>query len=489
MPDVSFHPYQVEGIIRAYHALKNPSARGAFYVQWKPGMGKTLGAIALHRKLGTEVPQMRTLVICPVVAQGVWQREFDKWLPGTRIVRDTPTPDCDVVITTYDKVKDPRADNPLHQRRTGADRLHALQRWSPVLLILDEAQYVKSPSTARTRAAWHLAAAADYKLLLSGTPAHSPLDWWSQFRIVAPHEPIFRMTYQQFKAFSVEMQSGPGGVSYPLRGAGGAIITKAGFKDVINAMAPYVHAVSKEALGLPEPVTTEVTIDLSPKERKAYSDMEQVLRHELGDETEINATIVLTQMLRLSQIAAGHATNDAGDTVILGDSKVRATMELIDERPDEKVVVACRFRQDVASLLQELEHPSGSRRFEDPRPVRVIDGSTSALARTQAEDWFQKQDHNGVVLLNYRAGGVAITLSKASTIIMHTLCLSVIEWEQMISRVHRIGTTTNVQVLYPLASNTHDEVMLSALRRGASQVDMARLLLRYLNRVDGRVAA
>jgi hypothetical protein len=55
----------------------------------------------------------------------------------------------------------------------------------------------------------------------------------------------------------------------------------------------------------------------------------------------------------------------------------------------------------------------------------------------------------------------------------------------MISRGHRIGTTTNVQVLYPLAVNTHDEIMLAALRRGASQVDMARLLMKYLNRVDG----
>ena len=480
MPNVSFHPYQVEGIIRAYHALKDPQARGAFYVQWKPGMGKTLGAIALHRKLGTEVPRMRTLVVCPVVAQGVWEREFEKWLPGTKVVRDSPTDDCDVVVISYDKIKDPKSDNPLHQRRTGSDRLHVLQTWSPVLLILDEAQYVKSPSTSRTRAVWKLAATADYKLLLSGTPAHSPLDWWSQFRIVAPHEAVFKMTYQQFKAYSVEMQSGPGGASYPLRGRNGAIITRAGFKDVIDAMAPYVHAVSKEALGLAAPVETEVPIELTPRERKAYSDMEQFLRHELkelGDQVETNATIVLTQMLRLSQIAAGHATADTGDVVTLGDSKARATMELLDEREDEKVVVACRFRHDIAQLGALLEAQN--------RPYRVIDGSVSAVARTRAEDWFQTEEHNGVMLLNYRAGGVAITLSKASTIIMHTLCLSVIEWEQMISRVHRIGTTTNVQVLYPLASNTHDEVMLSALRRGASQVDMARLLLRYLNRIDG----
>lgn len=477
MPDVAFHSYQVEGIVRAYHALKDPTARGAFYIQWKPGMGKTLGAIALHRKLGTEVPRMRTLVVAPVVAQGVWEREFAKWLPGTKVVRDAPSADCDVVVTTYDKIKDPKSDNPLNQRRTGAARLHALQEWSPVLLILDEAQYFKSPSTARTRAIFKLSAAADYKVLLSGTPAHSPLDWWSQFRVVAPHEPVFRQTYHEFKNNAVVMQSGPGGVTYPIRGRNGAMIVKDDFRKVIDAMAPYVHAVAKSALGLADPVSTEVPITLGPRERKAYSDMEQYLRHELPDLTEANATIVLTQMLRLSQIAAGHVTNEDGEVVTLGTAKLDATMELLDQRDDEKVVVACRFRHDIAQLKAALE--------EQGRPVGVIDGSTSAVARTRAEDWFQTQDHNGVMLLNYRAGGVAITLTGASTIIMHTLCLSVIEWEQTISRVHRIGTTTNVQVLYPLADGTHDEVMLAALRRGASQVDMARLLLRYLNRVDG----
>lgn len=452
--------------------MVDPANRGAFYLQWSPGMGKTLGAIALHRKLSH-----RTVVVCPVVAQGVWRREFDKWLPGTRIAIDAPTPDAQVVITTYDKIKDPKADDPLKQRRTGANRLHALQRWSPDLLILDEAQYFKSPSTARTRAVWKLAAAATYKLLLSGTPAHSPLDWWSQFRVVAPHEPIFRQTYQEFKAANVVLQQGPGGVNYPMRGRGGAMITKDAFQDTVKAMAPYVHAVAKSALNLPEPLVEEVPVYLNSAERKAYTQMETMLRAELHDETEANAVIVLTKMLRLAQIAAGHVTNEAGATVDIGHSKTAATLELLEQRDEEKVVVACRFRQDIARLRDEL--------VKAGRPVEVIDGSVSAIHRTRNENWFQHQDHNGVMLLQYQAGGVAITLHRASSLIMHTLPLSVIQWQQMLARVHRIGTMTNVSILYPLVEDTLEEVLLAGLQRGASQVDMARLLLKYLNRQDG----
>lgn len=468
------YPYQREGIMRAYHTLQDPNARGGFYLQWKPGMGKTLGAIALHRGLKSE----RTIVVCPVVAVGVWMREFAKWLPGTVVVRDVPSPEAQVVVTTYDKIKDPHADDPLKQRRTGNDRLLKLLGWDATLLVLDEAQYVKSPSAARTRAIWKLAGGSPYKLLLSGTPAHSPLDWWSQFRIVAPHEMVFRQTYQQFKASTMVLQTAPTGGTYAVRGRGGVPLTqKDGYEKLVRAMAPYVHAVPKSALGLPDPIVTEVPIQLTLPEYRAYTQMETMLRADLPDLTEANAPIVLTQIMRLTQIAAGHVTNEVGDTVDIGDSKEKAALELLDEREDEKVVVACRFKRDIARLANALEAKG--------RPYRIIAGNVSGGKRTEAEDWFQKEQHNGVMLLQYQAGGVAITLSAASTILMYTLTPSVIQWEQMISRVHRIGTTTNVQVLYLVAEKTQDEIMLLALRRGASLVDMARLLLKYLNREDG----
>ena len=137
------------------------------------------------------------------------------------------------------------------------------------MLIVDEAQYVKTPGTARTRAIWKLGAASKHKLALSGTPAHSPLDWWSQFRLLAPHEPVFQRTYQEFKLATVVLTQGPTGY-YPMRGRNGSIMVQQdGFKKVVDAMAPYVHVVSKEVLGLPEPIVTEVPIELDRAERKA----------------------------------------------------------------------------------------------------------------------------------------------------------------------------------------------------------------------------
>jgi len=255
------------------------------------------------------------------------------------------------------------------------------------------------------------------------------------------------------------------------------MVTKDAFQDTVKAMAPYVHAVAKSALNLPKPLVKEVPVPLDAAERKAYIQMETMLRTELHDSTEANAVIVLTKMLRLAQIAAGHVTNELGETVDIGWSKTDATLELIEQRDEEKIVVACRFRRDITRLREKLE--------EAGRPVRVIDGSQSAAQRTASENWFQAGDHNGVMLVQYQAGGVAITLSRASALIMHSLPLSVIQWNQMLARVHRIGTLTSVSILYVLAEQTLDDVLLAGLQRGASQVDMARLLWKYLNRLDG----
>lgn len=460
--------YQRHGIIAAYDKLRESEG---FYLQWKPGMGKTLGAISLHHMLQSP----RTVVVAPVVAQGVWQREFEKWLPGTRVVLDTPTEDADVVITTYDKIKDPKVDDIKRQRYTGRDRLHRLLAWQPEFLVLDEAQYFKSPNASRTRSIWKLAAGCHYKLLMSGTPAHSPIDWWSQFRVIAPTEAIFRQQFAQFRS-QIMVLAGPNG-NWAQRNSRGGYLTKDdGWKKLVLSMAPYTHAVAKDVLQLPEPIVTEIPVTLSKPEQRAYDDMRDYLRAELPDDAEANAQIVLTQIMRLVQIGAGHVTDAEGNTVSVGTSKLDACMELIDQREDEKVVVACRFRQDISRLKEALD--------KRERPYHVIDGSVSQSARTVAEDWFQKGEHNGVMLLNYQAGGVAITLTAASTLIMYTLTPSVIQWEQTQARVHRIGTTTNVNILY-LQATPQDDILLAGLRAGASIVDMAKLLLKYLKRRDG----
>jgi len=427
-------------------------------------MGKTLGAIARARLLKVH----RVAVVCPPIALGVWQREMRKWWP---------TFGGEMRCISYDSLYDPvPSANGTKRRTQGRSRLQDLCDWSPELLILDEAHYVKSPDSKRTRACMQLARCSIYRVLLSGTPTHNVLDAWAQYRIIAPDEPLFKLTYSQFRNVMVVL-GGPNG-NWPMKDKKtGEIRFKPRAREVlVEATATYTHVATADMMELEEPVETAVPFELDRMERIAYDDMERQLRADLPDGTEARAEIVLTKMLRLTQIAAGHVTNAKAETVNLGTSRLDTTLGILAERPDQKVVIACRFKRDIQLLRDELNSQG--------RAVCIIDGSVSPRTRTQLEDWFQRPDTNksAVMLLQYQAGGTAITLHASHTLILHTLDLSVIRYRQMIGRIWRLGQRGLCEVIVPVAEDTQDEQALAGLKSG----DDNRLAKLLLDKLRGR---
>lgn len=432
--------YQTDAAIEAAQTIQRS---GGYYIQHPPGAGKSLTAIAVARLLKAE----RIVVVCPLVAIGVWHREFAKWWPD-RSFRPT--------VINYDKL----LDNATLQR---------LCSECPDLLIVDEAQYVKSPSAARTRAIWKLREYSAGVLYLSGTPAHSPVDWWAQYKVIAPGEPIFRANFSAFKN-SLLVLGGPNG-NWPMKDkkTGQLRIRKPMYDSVMRAIAPYTHVAPNALDDLEEPVDQEIPFELDAKEIAALADMEKDLRIELPPSAPVTAEIVLTKMMRLTQIAAGHATADDGSTVEIGHSRERALADLLEQHDSERVVIACRFREDIQRIKVLLQAAG--------RPCSIIDGGTSGPERTKSEDWFQKESpDNAVMILQYQAGGVAITLTAAKIMVLYTLDLSVIRYRQMIGRIWRIGQKGRCVIYTLCADGTQDSLALKGLKHGYDAVNLAKIL-------------
>jgi SNF2 family DNA or RNA helicase len=461
-------PWQVEGSVAVIQSLQK---YGGAYKQWDPGMGKTLGTLAVTRYMHLS----RIVVVCPVVAKGVWRREVAKWWPSARVIEvdeidDSPAPTF--VVISYDKLIDAVPADPLKVRKLmGRDRLHTLLRWQPDMVVFDEAQYIKSYKAKRTRSAMKLAGGAKYRLLLSGTPAHSPLDWWSQYRIIDSSNPMWSQPFQRYRE-DVLLLTGPNG-NWPKRGPDGKPMMKPGAQNrILNAMAPYTHHADAHLVNLPDPIESIVPVKLSPTENKHYTEMAQFLRTELDPDTEAQANIVLTKMLRLTQISAGFVTDNAGDVRDLGTSKLDACLELLEEREHQRVVVSCRFTHDVKRLSTAL----GARGVN----FKTLTGATPEKQRPEIENWFQQGEGPRVLVIQQRAGGVAITLSAADALIFFTLENSVPMWRQTWGRVWRIGQKGHVQIIYLVGDGTQDETQLIALKENASLVDMARMMLNQL---------
>lgn len=486
--------HQRAGIKAAVPVLKKT---GGFYLNHDPGMGKSLSAIAIARLLGCK----RILVLGPVVSLGVWadpeRGEIKRWWPDARttIVRDEKWSCLNsclsdgtqslatVVVTNYDQTiarmthreKEQILEDALtackgdekKARRRAAEKVRKILRerldaklqplidWGIDILICDEAQYLKNPTSLRYKSAEILASQSKYTLEASGTPAHDPLDWWAQWHLIAPHEPMWSQPFSAYKRW-IAVFGGP------------TNLWVTGFRPdaknaALRALAPYTHVAKASELNLPEPLYTVVPVELSKEERRAYLQMEKQLVVELEGEEVLRASIVLTKMLRLQQIAAGHLQEKG-----IHSSKLDACLELLNLRQHQKVIVACRFKWELSAIRKAL----GTSRVVH----WYIDGSVPAERRKEIEESFQSHSEGCVLLTQFRAGGMSLTFTRADALIFYSLEHSYIAYQQMFGRFFRIGLDHVTQVLVLTCNGTVDEPLWIGLQNKADDDDMARLL-------------
>jgi SNF2 family DNA or RNA helicase len=155
------------------------------------GLGKTRSAIEALKLSGIA----RALVVAPSYVVGVWENELRKWsldvekecyvLGGkTRLtvraantkpargdgVRDLP--ERGLCVIGYDVLA------------AWSERLAA---WAPEACVFDEAHYLMSSFSKRTKAASAVCHAADYRWALTGTPlTNRPRDLWSLCEVIRP---------------------------------------------------------------------------------------------------------------------------------------------------------------------------------------------------------------------------------------------------------------------------------------------------------------
>lgn len=130
------------------------------------GLGKTITLIALHLHRQSDAEAAGpTLVVCPTSLMGNWQREIERFAPGTPVRRfHGPRRDLDgladgeFVLTTYGTM------------RLDAERLSAVS-WG--MVVADEAQHVKNPYSETARRLRSIGARA--RVALTGTPVENNL--------------------------------------------------------------------------------------------------------------------------------------------------------------------------------------------------------------------------------------------------------------------------------------------------------------------------
>ena len=461
----------------------------------EPGLGKTAQAIrALAELSGRGEQVFPALVVCPNTLKKNWKREFAKWWPGVNvtIIKGSATQrkkqfeeeGNHVYVINWESLRSHSRLSPYgsvalarckdcggHDEKVSENRcevhLRELNKIDFKAVIADEMHRSKEPKSKQTRALWAATGDADIRFALTGTPiANNVLDMWAILHWISPEEwPsktrwIDRMIDTMLNAFGGMMVLG-------VKSA-----MEAEFHAAIN---PRMRRMLKARVlpWLPEMMFERRDVEMSPKQKKAYEQMRDLMIAELEGGDAVVAPSPLTQTTRLLQFASSFAelqvdeTTGETKTVLIGPSaKIDALMNDIENGDfgDDSVAVCAVSRQLIELLSAELTKAK--------IPHGLITGAQDEDERQKAVDDFQS-GRTKWVLFTAAAGGVGITLTAGRRLVMLQRPWSLVEHKQAIDRIHRIGSEIHDSVIIMdyVTEGTIEERVLQVLETKADNFE------------------
>lgn len=324
------------------------------------------------------------------------------------------------------------------------------------MLVFDESTRIKKPGSQRSKIAKKIRAQAKKVRLLTGTPmVKSPLDIYNQMSMM--HESI--LGFGSFYAFRNHFCN-MGGFQ------GKQVLSYRNLEELSDLIAPHSFRVTKkEALDLPEKIyMPKRAVKMTDIQAKAYKEMkESFVAEHLGKSVE--ASNVLSQIMRLQQITGGYLTN--GDEVIElvppeQNPKFLEALQLIEDAPGQCIVWA-RFTPELHGFARLLESKGIS--------CRIFDGSVPNDQRIQYKHDFLAGKFL-VMAANQQAGGTGQDWYVAETVIYISNSFSTEDRVQSEDRAHRKGTVEPVAYYDIVCPATEDVRVLRVIRENLKISDL-----------------
>jgi non-specific serine/threonine protein kinase len=321
-------------------------------------------------------------------------------------------------------------------------------------IVADECHKLQGRKTQQTRALKKLK--ATYKTAMSGTPVTgSPDKMWSALNWLYPKQwSSYWRFYKEMVDYDIIMPQGYHKIKGLLPGAEDQLLAE---------MEPfYVRHLKRDqccpnhpngvAPWMPDaPVYTTYWVELSTKERRAYNDMKRDMIAWVGDheDTPLVAGVVVAQMMRLQQFSGAFMdiTPD-GPRLTEPSAKLDAVMQIIEDNPNEPVVIWSMFKQMIYLLEARCKAKgisillyTGDNRAERDQNVRSFaNGGAQVFAGTIS------------------AGGVGVDglQTASSTMVFLDRLWNPALNRQAEDRLDRDGQTKQVQIIDIMARNTVD---------------------------------
>ncbi|MFF3896027.1 SNF2-related protein [Streptomyces sp. NPDC001812] len=410
------------------------------------GLGKTITLIALHlHRQSDPVSAGPTLVVCPTSLMGNWQREIERFAPGTPVRRFhgarrslDDLAEGEFVLTTYGTM------------RLDAPRLAEVD-WA--MVVADEAQHVKNPYAATARQLRSIGARA--RVALTGTPVENNLsELWAILDWATPGLLGRLGTFRRQYAEAVESGQDP-----------------AAAERLARLVRPFLLRRRKSDPGiapeLPPKTETDHPVSLTQEQTGLY---EAVVREALaeisGTDSMARRGMIVKLLTGLKQICNHPAQFLKEDRPVLAGRSGK--LELLDELLDTVLAEGAGvlvFTQYVR-MARLLERHLAARGV----PSQFLHGGTPVAGREAMVRRFQDGEVP-VFLLSLKAAGTGLNLTRAEHVVHYDRWWNPAVEAQATDRAYRIGQTRPVQVHRLIAEGTIEDRIAALLVRKRELAD------------------
>lgn len=401
------------------------------------GLGKTFQSIAAV-SIARAYP---CLVVAPATMKVTWQREFQRFIGKQAMIlsnenkdnwhRHMETGTCNIFITNYESVKKyfvSRVRGRTTVKNIVLDKRAAMFK----SVIIDESHRCCNDTALWSLYLEAICANKEYVWLLTGTPLiTSNEDLVQQLKIMRRLEDFggaarFRDRYCQ----------GPGKSSnlYELH-----------FRLWESCYFRRDKAIALK--DLPEKTRQYLTVDISNRKEYDFAENDLIrylVEYESASDSTLKSAAKATAMVQINHLRQ-----------ISARGKIAEAKNFIHDVIDggDKLIVFAFHKSVMTEIMKSF-----------PGCVSVT-GSDTQEKKQEAIDKFQKDPDCKLIALNYKSGGVGITLTAASRILFIEFPWTASDCEQAECRAHRNGQKNAVNCYYLLARNTIDERILEIIQK------------------------
>jgi len=410
------------------------------------GLGKTVQVIArlVQEREQAQAEQIQrippTLLIAPTSVLGNWFHEIHKFAPEIRAA----------VHHGSDRTKEAKPFKKLCREHDIVITSFALARKDAKLfngiewhrIVLDEAQNIKNPKAALTKAI--LKFSSPHRLALTGTPIENRLmDLWSIFNFLNPG---YLGTQAQFRrSFELPIQKD----NSPRQSA----TLKKLVEPFILRRVKTDQSIIKD---LPDKVEQKLFCNLTKEQASLYEAVVKDVEEQLqGTEGIQRKGLILSTLMKLKQVC-NHPMQflqDSSDFTAARSHKLTRLTEMVEEAmaEGESLLIFTQFTELAAALEKYLRQTCHFNTY-------YLHGGTSRKKREAMITQFQDPETEpSAFVLSLKAGGVGITLTKANHVFHFDRWWNPSVEDQATDRAFRIGQKKNVFVHKFVAIGTLEE--------------------------------